>query len=95
MSRPGRARRSEALQALESGAFDGAVLDANLHGLPVDDIAAALTRRNIPFVFVTGYGQVGLPASFKHTPVVAKPFNDRQLLDALVGSMTRSADVVR
>ena len=85
----------EALQALESGAFDGAVLDANLHGLPVDNIAAALTRRNIPFVFVTGYGQVGLPASFRHTPVVAKPFNDRQLLDALVGLMTRSADVVR
>ena len=40
------------------------LLEANLRGEPVDDVAAALTRRNIPFVFVTGYGRQALPESF-------------------------------
>jgi hypothetical protein len=43
----------QALQIIEHIDFDGALLDA-LHGRSVDDIVAALARRNIPFVFVTG-----------------------------------------
>jgi hypothetical protein len=39
----------EALRIIDSASFDAVLLDANLR-----DIAAALTRRNIPFVFVTG-----------------------------------------
>jgi len=38
------------------------------------DIAAALTRRNIPFVFVTGYGREALPESFGQSSVLTKPF---------------------
>ena len=39
----------DALRAIENALIDGALLDANLRGEPVGDIAAALTRRNIPF----------------------------------------------
>ena len=45
----------EALQLVETTVIEAALLDGNLHGKPVDEIAAALARRNVPFVFVTGY----------------------------------------
>jgi hypothetical protein len=61
--------------------LDAALLDANLHGKPVDEIAAALTQRNVPFAFVTGYGRDSLPASFRTAPVISKPFTTEQLLD--------------
>jgi PAS domain S-box-containing protein len=70
----------EALRAVEKGSFDGVLLDANLRGEPVDEIAAALTRRNIPFVFVTGYGRQALPESFARSAVLTKPFTLEQLL---------------
>jgi CheY-like chemotaxis protein len=54
----------QALAIIEKEPLNGALLDANLHGKPVDNIAAALTRRRVPFVFVTGYGPASLPLSF-------------------------------
>lgn len=44
------------------------------------DLAAALTRRNIPFVFVTGYGRQALPESFGQSRMLTKPFTREQLL---------------
>ena len=50
---------------IEAGEFDAALLDGNLAGKPVDDLAIALTRRGMPFVFVTGYGRDALPVGFR------------------------------
>jgi len=74
----------EAIEAIGGPRLDGALLDANLHGRPVNEIASLLTRRKIPFAFVTGYGPAGLPAAFRHIPVLTKPFRSRQLLDTVV-----------
>lgn len=73
----------EALRIIASGSFDAALLDANLHGKPVDQIAAALTRHNIPFAFVSGHGRDGLPQSFAMAPLVGKPFTQEQLLQVV------------
>ena len=73
----------EALGVIGSTALDAALLDANLRGHPVDEIAAALAARNIPFVFVTGYGREGLPKAFARTGIVSKPFSQEQLIDAV------------
>jgi two-component sensor histidine kinase/DNA-binding response OmpR family regulator len=63
----------EALRAIDDDcSFDGVLLDANLRGEPAGEIAAALTRRNIPFVFVTGYGRQALPESFGRSPILTK-----------------------
>jgi CheY-like chemotaxis protein len=78
------------LELLEASSFDCALLDANLHGRSVDDIAAALTRRKIPFVFVTGYGRSGLPTAFQHAPVLAKPVTEEQLLEAVTALVSTS-----
>ena len=86
---------SEALRIIEQADFDGALLDANLHGRPVNAIAAALTRRNIPFVFITGYGREGLPSGFKTAAVLTKPVSDRQLLEAVSALKPTASNVTR
>ena len=65
---------------------DAALLDANLAGCPVDELAALLTQKNIPFAFVTGYGRESLPEAFRVSAVLAKPFSPDQLR-ALVGAL--------
>jgi len=69
-----------ALRSLDEVSFDGVLLDANLRGESAGDVAAALTRRKIPFVFVTGYGRQALPESFGQSMMLAKPFTQEQLL---------------
>ncbi|MGC1577212.1 MAG: response regulator [Beijerinckiaceae bacterium] len=85
----------EALQLIESASIDAVLLDANLRGRPVDDLAAALTRKNVPYVFVTGYGQESLPRSFSTAPMLAKPFSREQLLRAVAPLIGPSAATLR
>jgi CheY-like chemotaxis protein len=73
----------QALQLIEAGEFDVALLDGNLHGKPVTEVAAALIRAKTPFLFVSGYGRANLPASFEHVGVLMKPFTEQQLLSEI------------
>ena len=75
--------------------FDAALMDVNLGGQQVDDLAAALTQRNIPFAFVTGYGREGLPQSFQHAPLVGKPFSQQQLLDVVRQLVAHKTEIIR
>lgn len=81
----------EARAMIKSREFDGALVDGNLQGEPADRVAQALTDRNIPFIFVSGYGSEHLPAQFDHIPVVAKPFDAHQLLE-MVAAMWIATD---
>ena len=78
-----------ALEHVEQGGFDAALIDANLDGEPVEELAAALTAKDIPFAFVTGYGRDTLPAVFSGTPVLEKPFFSEQLIE-LAGRLVAS-----
>lgn len=76
-------RLEQALIHAQAERFDAAILDVNLNGewsYPVGDVLAA---RGIPFVFATGYGVDGLPGDYPGVPVMVKPFQDHELLDAL------------
>ncbi len=73
----------EARKLIEEASFDGALLDGNLAGNPVDDLALALTRKGAPFVFVTGYGREALPVPFRDGAIIEKPFSREQVLAAL------------
>ena len=75
-------KSEQVLAIIAKERLDGALLDANLHGRRVDDIAAALTRLRVPFVFVTGYDRASLPVAFGQAPILSKPFTEAQLLDA-------------
>ncbi|HLH97865.1 MAG TPA: response regulator [Xanthobacteraceae bacterium] len=86
---------SEGLALLEAVSFDCALLDANLHGRSVAKIAEALTERQVPFVFVTGYGRSGLPAEFQQMPVLAKPVDDERLVEAVTGLLSEPGKMLK
>jgi CheY-like chemotaxis protein len=86
----------EALQLIEEVvSIDAALLDGNLRGSPVDDIAAALARQKIPFAFVTGYGNQSLPLPFRHATILSKPFSREQLVGATVHLVEVPKGIVR
>jgi len=69
----------EALAAVDSTAFDVAILDVNLSGETTGPVAEALAARGTPFVFATGYGEHGLPDQFRDRPLLKKPFQIESL----------------
>jgi DNA-binding LytR/AlgR family response regulator len=63
--------------------FDSAVLDIDLHGEKSYVIADALAKRNVRFVFATGYGADALDSDYLDYPRCEKPFDARTLFKAL------------
>jgi len=72
-----------ALALIREETFDVALVDGNLAGRSVDEIAVALTQRRTPFAFVTGYGREALPIGFQEALIVEKPFTQDQVSGAL------------
>ena len=70
---------AKALQAARTEELDLAVLDVNLGGEMVYPVAEALTERQIPFLFVSGYGDDAIPSDHGSWKVCAKPFKTRDL----------------
>jgi PAS domain S-box-containing protein len=70
--------RAKAL--VEAADYDAALVDVNLKGEPVGELAMLLTKKNRPFAFVTGYGRDALPSGFRGAVVLGKPFSADQLL---------------
>ena len=86
-----------ARQLVREAAFDAVLLDANLGGHSVEELAVTLTQSGIPFAFATGYGRVGLPEQFRHRAVLTKPFGREEVtcvLRAIIGPIGKSPDVV-
>lgn len=75
----------EALEFVRHSKIDVALLDGNLRGHAVDDVAAALDQRRIPFLFVSGYGEENLPQDFAGRPILTKPFSGEQLISVAAG----------
>jgi PAS domain S-box-containing protein len=84
-----------AQQLIEEADCDAALVDVNLAGQPVDELATLLTRKNRPFAFVTGYGREALPAGFRGAVVLSKPFGADQLLATVEVLLYQPASVVQ
>jgi len=67
-------RVDEALELAKTKDFDLAILDVNLDGRDVYPVADLITKRGLPFMFVTGYGGRGLPDAYRGRPTLQKPF---------------------
>jgi DNA-binding response OmpR family regulator len=76
-------RVDKALQLIEERNFDGAILDVNLAGEPVYPVATLLRERQIPFLFLTGYGEEAIRDDFDKMPIVKKPFTVEQIQTAI------------
>jgi CheY-like chemotaxis protein len=73
----------EALALLDQEHWDAVVADANLHGQPIQAIAAVLLKRHIPFVIVSGYSRENLPEVLFSVPLLSKPIRPQQLVHAV------------
>jgi two-component system, response regulator PdtaR len=74
-----------ALAAIETVAFDCALLDVNLNGVSIAPVADRLAARGQRYVFLTGYARHRLPAGHAHAPCVGKPVKTPELVAALSG----------
>ena len=77
-------RVGKALQALDGLEVDAAVLDMNVAGESVAPVAEALDRRNVPFIFASGYGVMGVDERWADRPVLQKPFSVKELRAAML-----------
>ena len=77
----------EALRLVEAAAADGgisaAVLDIDLAGRHVAEVADRLAALGVPFLFATGYGDGRDPGGHGAAPVVEKPFDTGRLVAAV------------
>lgn len=75
-----------------SAAYDAAILDVMVGGEPTLDFARALAMRQIPFVFASGYDDLGaMSAAFPGVAIVRKPYAGPDLVDAVVASLGMAA----
>lgn len=76
-------RVDDGVQYALTGTYDVAILDINIIGGNSFPIATAIAGRGIPFMFCSGYGQLGIPVAWSHQHCMAKPFSAEQLEEAL------------
>jgi CheY-like chemotaxis protein len=75
-----------ALELLETEQIDAAILDIHLIDEHVFPVAEELERRDIPFVFATGYDPSILPAKFTGFALCEKPTELGDIAEALFGT---------
>lgn len=74
---------AKANDAIDTGEFDCAVIDLNLHGESAVPIADRLLREGRSFAIATGYGSDVIPSTLKGVPRIEKPFDPPALLEVI------------
>ncbi len=69
----------DAMQALTKAEPNFAMLDVNLNGRQSFPVADVLKSREIPFVFLSGYGSRGLETAYEGAKMLEKPFQIGEL----------------
>lgn len=61
-----------------------AILDFNLGNETTETLARALTSKDVPVIFVSGFAErLSMPADLMDLPIVVKPFTPEDLLTAI------------
>jgi CheY-like chemotaxis protein len=71
---------AETEKAVAREQIDLALLDINMGGEMAWPAADALIAKNIPLIFLSGYGEAALPERYRPLPRVAKPFDPQMLI---------------
>lgn len=79
---------TEAAEIAARDEIDVALLDVMLRGLDVHPVVETLSRRGIPYAFVTGHGLTRTTGIYRDRPILNKPITlpelRRVLIEALV-----------
>jgi len=73
----------QAMALADDQGLDAAILDVNLAGQPVYEVADRLMARNVPVVLTTGYDSGMLPERLRACRRLQKPFGEQELLREL------------
>ena len=73
----------EALELVERGGFDAAILDANLRGESAEPLISRVQEMGVPLLVVSGYTRDQLPFLDDGVPLMGKPFGFDALVDAI------------
>jgi CheY-like chemotaxis protein len=76
---------AEAMRQLKAFTPDVAILDVNLGSGTSLPIAEELVRRNVPFIFATGYSDRSIIPAHLAAPIVRKPYEAAALIAAVTG----------
>ncbi|MGA1835174.1 response regulator [Rhizobium wenxiniae] len=69
--------------------FDVVILDVNLRGEMIYDLADRLLKSCMPFIFVTGYQCDSMPERFRGIPCLGKPCDDSEIVQAISSVCSR------
>jgi CheY-like chemotaxis protein len=75
---------ADAVATIGSTDVRAAILDVNLDGALVYPVAELLVARDIPFAFITGYGEESLSPRYANVPVLQKPIDRKALQELFV-----------
>jgi two-component sensor histidine kinase/CheY-like chemotaxis protein len=81
---------ADSVSAATTETFHAAILDINVKGELVYTLADVLAARQVPLIFVTGYGSEVIEERFKGLPVLQKPV-DRGALKAILAAQQTGA----
>jgi len=83
----------EALQAIKDRCPDIALLDFNLGKENSHEVATLLRKKNVPFIFATGYAdRTMIPAEFRDVPVLRKPYSIKNAVQELLRVLPEGGD---
>ena len=69
------------IEIIEHERLDGAVLDIDLSGVPVDPIILALQQKGVPYIFVSAFP--GMVGPYRDAVFLEKPCTAAQLIKAV------------
>ena len=82
---------SEAMELMQAGEFDFAILDVELGGSRSFTIADVLAEQDKPFAFMTGFTAAELPERFRGVTILPKPLCPQEIAAAVsAGSATKA-----
>jgi hypothetical protein len=78
---------ADAAVAAKNGSAKAAILDVNLNGEKIYPVAEILSKRNIPFIFITGYGSDSIDPRFVNIALLQKPIERQKLRNILLSGL--------
>jgi len=74
---------AQGVELLAGQPVDGAIVDIRLGNALSYPICRELTRRHVPFVFLTAYERSFIPDPFRRVPVLSKPVQPAEIKTVL------------
>ena len=82
----------DALDAIEANSFDMAILDVNLKGENVWQVAHKLRERDVPFVLASGGHVDPPPSEFDGVPMIDKPYTIDRIKPAIEAAVAATPE---